>query len=122
MNDPDLIRMSDVQRRQVEWLEPGTIPRGMLSLLAGHPGLGKSLWSVLLAAKWSRQGMNVILCSAEDSIDFSIKPRLQAAQADLSRVHALEPKDAAGNPRGVSLPTDAGLIRDKIRLTNAGLL
>jgi hypothetical protein len=117
----NLIRMSDVQRREVEWLEPGAIPRAMLSLLAGHPGLGKSLWSILLAAKWSQRGHAVIICSAEDSLEHSIKPRLQAVQADVTRVHALVPVDAAGNPRGVSFPTDAALLLDAIRETGAVL-
>jgi hypothetical protein len=41
---PALIRLSDVQRREVVYLDgAATIPRGMLSLVAGHPGLGKSL-------------------------------------------------------------------------------
>ena len=38
----NLIRLSDVHRQAVVWLEHGTIPRGMPSILAGHPGLGRA--------------------------------------------------------------------------------
>ena len=46
-----LVSLIDVQRREIVWLEQGTIPRGMISIVAGHPGLGKSMWALGLAAK-----------------------------------------------------------------------
>lgn len=106
----NLIRLADVERREIVWLEHGTIPRGMLTLLAGWPGLGKSLWALKLAAERSQRGENVIICSAEDSLEYSIKPRLQAAGANVEFIHAVVPVDGDGNPRGVSFPSDAPLL------------
>jgi hypothetical protein len=115
------ITLADVQRRQIVWLEAGRVPRGMLTLLAGWPGLGKSMWSLMLAAKCSRRGQDVILCSAEDALEFTVKPRLQALEADLSRIHALEPQDA-GNPRGVSFPADIDVLLTEVRDVGAALV
>jgi putative DNA primase/helicase len=116
------ITLADVQRRQIVWLEPGTVPRGMLTLLAGWPGLGKSMWSLMVAAKRSRLGEHVLLCSAEDALEYTVKPRLQALEADLSRIHALEPQDADGNPRGVTFPADIDLLVTEIRDVSATLV
>ena len=109
-----LIHLSNVQRREVIWLAGTPIPRGMLSILAGHPGLGKSLWTVALAARVSHAGGHVIVCSAEDSLEHTIKPRLQAAGADTSCVHALVPQTTDGNDRGVTFPADAALLAEAI--------
>lgn len=117
----NLIRLSDVQRREVVWLQHGTIPRGMLSIVAGHPGLGKSLCTVRLAADLSRRGLASVICSAEDSLEHSIKPRLQAAGADTALVHALVPEDEHGDPRGVSFPKDAQMLLEAIRDIDAVL-
>ena len=106
----NLISLADVQRREVVWLDHGTIPCGMLSILGGRPGLGKSLWMLKLAARIAELGRDVIICSAEDSLEYSIRPRLQALQADTSRIHALVPEDKDGNPRGVSFPSDATVL------------
>ena len=39
---PELVRMSTVERRQVEWLWPGKIPMGKITMISGETGLGKS--------------------------------------------------------------------------------
>ncbi len=36
----------DVQPRRVTWLWPGLIPFGAITVLAGQPGLGKSLLTI----------------------------------------------------------------------------
>lgn len=117
----NLVTLSNVQRREVDWLRRGTIPRGMLSIVAGHPGLGKSLWTLSLAADLTHAGMNVVVCSAEDSLEHSIKPRLQAAAADTSKIHALIPRTEDGDPRGVGFPSDAPLLLEAILAVDAAL-
>src|SRR2546429_9734722 len=49
---------SEVEREQVEWLDPKSrfIPKRAITVLAGMPGLGKSMYSLLIAAKLSREG------------------------------------------------------------------
>jgi hypothetical protein len=93
----------------------------MFSILAGHPGLGKSLWTILLIAEVTRRGDAVVICSAEDSLEHTLKPRLQAAGAVVELVHALVPVDDAGAPRGVSFPTDAPILQETILSVGAVL-
>jgi hypothetical protein len=96
-----MTRSADVICRPVEWLWRDRVPRGMLSLFAGDPKLGKSLVTIATAAAVSRGAAlpgaeapdgpgSVILLSAEDDPSRTIVPRLKSAGADLSRVHILE--------------------------------
>ena len=114
-----IIHLSDVQRKEVVWLAGTPIPRGMFSILAGHPGLGKSMWTALVAARATQGGGNVIICSAEDSLEHTLKPRMQAAGAHVSHVHALVPVDEAGDPRGISFPSDSSVLLEAILSANA---
>lgn len=86
------IRASDVVVERVEWIWPGRIPRGLVSLLAGPPGKGKTTLACEVAARVSRGQLggepgDVLIASAEDSPAFTLVPRLTAAGADLERVH-----------------------------------
>lgn len=99
--EPVLVRLSDVQSQPVEWLWPGRIALGKLSLIAGDPGLGKSFVTLFMAARVSSGGFwpdvpmgkispgGVVLLSAEDDIADTIRPRLDAAGADVSRIVAI---------------------------------
>lgn len=82
---------NDVEEEIAEFLVPKRIPRGELSLLAGMPGRGKSLWYIEVAACLTRGDFGdpparVLITSTEDSINTQIKPRLRAAGAVLSNV------------------------------------
>ncbi len=94
--------LSDVQPQAVRWLWPYRIPMGKLTMVVGDPGLGKSYLSLYIAAAVTR-GLtwpdddqsaapigDVILLSAEDGDDDTIRPRADAAAADVRRVHLLE--------------------------------
>lgn len=94
-------RVADIQARPIRWLWPGRIARGKVSMLAGNPGLGKSQVTISLAAIVSMGGLwpvdggdceagNTIILSAEDDPADTIRPRLEAAGADLSRVYILD--------------------------------
>ena len=89
------IRASTVKPRNVRWLWDGWAPLGMLSLLVGLPGRGKTTLVEQLAADVSRgrlegalkgQPSNVLIVSYEDAIAETLVPRLIAAEADLDRV------------------------------------
>jgi putative DNA primase/helicase len=91
---------SDIAAKPLRWLWPGRIPLGKLTLLIGDPGLGKSVLTVDVASRVTR-GMSfpdgatcesggIIFLSAEDDAADTIRPRLDAAGADVSRVHILE--------------------------------
>lgn len=94
-------RMADIQAKPIRWLWPGRFARGKVSMLAGNPGLGKSQVTASMAAvvttgrhwpvdrKQCEVG-NVVFLSAEDDPEDTIRPRLEAAGADLSRVFILD--------------------------------
>jgi hypothetical protein len=99
------VTASAIAPGRVEWLWPGRIPLGMLTLFSGDPKLGKSLVALSVLAAVTRGGSlpgvdggdgpataprgSAILLSAEDDPVRTIVPRLRAAGADLDRVHIL---------------------------------
>lgn len=94
----------------VEWLWPKRIPRSTLTLLAGDPGLGKSLLTIDLAARLSRGEFGkpgvALIATAEDLPAATVVPRLTAAGAELSRVRIVSglerlPRDVAALTRDV---------------------
>src|SRR5262249_39274892 len=90
----NVVCVEDVQAEPITWLWPGRIARGKLSLIAGDPGLGKSVLTTALASVVSRGSKwpdgtacepgSVIFLSAEDDLADTIRPRLDAAGADCS--------------------------------------
>ena len=86
-------RLDQVMIEPVRWLLPGWVPIGMVSLLVGMPGCGKSTWSLRLAADVSTGALDVpgdvLVISYEDSMRHTLGPRLRAAGADRTRVHLL---------------------------------
>jgi hypothetical protein len=104
-----IVCMAGVRPETVCWLWHPYIARGKLTILEGDPGLGKSWLTCALAAGISRgRGLpgtepfepgSVLMLSAEDGLGDTLRPRLDAVGADVSRVFALaEPMtfDAAG--------------------------
>lgn len=99
---PVVVRLSVVVPEAVAWLWPGRFALGKLTLIAGDPGLGKSFLTLDMAARVSRGFAwpdapdvpqtpgGVVLLSAEDGIADTIRPRLDAAGADVTRIVALE--------------------------------
>ena len=95
---PVVVCMADVEPTDVQWLWPHRIPLGRLTLLVGRPGEGKSFVTMDLAARVSTardfpDGSkcptgSVLIVSAEDDPADTIRPRLDAAGADVNRIHA----------------------------------
>jgi hypothetical protein len=133
---PELVTRcaAEIAEREVEWLWPGRIPLGMVSIIDGDPGLGKSMISLSLAAAVSRgrpivAGAPVVgpaaalILALEDSAEHTITPRLRAAGADMKLVHIVEgARRGEGTDRAVSLPDDAGLVRAAILRYGAKLV
>jgi hypothetical protein len=117
----NVVTLADVQPESVEWLWAGRIPRGKLTLLDGDPGLGKSTVAYDIAARATR-GIpmpydpapaapgDVVLLSHEDGLADTIRPRLEAAAADLRRVHAIQTISGADRSRLPVLPADLDSI------------
>jgi putative DNA primase/helicase len=102
---PVVVTMSDVQAEAVQWLWWPYIAIGKLCMLDGDPGIGKTLLMTQLAASLSQgqplpdqQGkptldpggpQTTLLLSTEDGLADTLKPRLEAAGADCTKVHVL---------------------------------
>ncbi len=95
-----LVCLANVQPERIAWLWPERIALGKLTMFAGDPGLGKSMLTAELAAHvstgkpWPVDGSPcprgaVLMLSAEDDLADTIRPRLDAAGADVTRVYAL---------------------------------
>lgn len=96
---PVLTCLADVKPEPIEWLWPDRVALGKLTLLSGDPGLGKSFVTIYMAARvttgtpWPDSGScpagSVILMNAEDSLPDTVRPRLDSAGADASKVAAM---------------------------------
>jgi hypothetical protein len=116
----------------VAWLSPGRLAAGKLTLLEGDPGLGKSTLLCDWAARITtgeplpggepRPPRGVLLLSAEDGLADTIRPRLEAAGADLTKVVALEEIDDQGELRPPAIPADAPLLGRLAREIDAALI
>lgn len=114
--------MSDIESRSINWLWPGRIAKGKVSMIVGNPGLGKSQVCASLTSVVSNGGQwpvdraqaqrgSVVILSAEDDPEDTIRPRLEAAGADLSKIFILdairtETPEGADGKRGFDLTLD----------------
>lgn len=105
------VRAADVQAAPVAWLWQERIPSGMLSLVVGRPGQGKSLFGAYLAAEVSREG-GVLFSNLEDARRQVLRPRLEAVGARLDRVHFWTP----------NLPRDSDELGERIIAQRAQLV
>jgi hypothetical protein len=91
---------SDIKPEKIKWLWKNRIAIGKLTIFAGDPGLGKSQGSLDMAARLSQgiqfpdgsPGMlgDTILLTTEDDPGDTMRPRLDALNADVSRIHLLQ--------------------------------
>jgi hypothetical protein len=87
------VKASDITPKPIDWLWHPYLPLGKLTLLAGQMGQAKSLLTVWLAAAVTHgAGLEldapgkVLMLNAEDDPEDTIRPRLEAAGADLENV------------------------------------
>lgn len=124
---PIVTRLSEVTPRRIEWLWPGRIAFGKVTVIEGRPGVGKSTVLLDLAARVSRGDAMpggsheleapagvLITAATEDSTADTIVPRLMAARADLTRVHEVSGKVAPDGEHQPITLDDIDVIRDVI--------
>ena len=128
------ILLSEVASQNVEWLWTGRILKGKLTVVEGDPGTGKSAMVMDLAARVSSglampdesemgTAAGVVILSAEDGLADTVRPRLDAAGGDPSRVLALTTKeDGEAGERLLTLPDDILLIERGVAQVGAGLV
>ena len=128
-----IVRLSDVEPERVGWLWAARIPLGKVTILDGDPGLGKSTIALDLAARVStgrpmpgertaHPAAGVVLLSAEDGLADTIRPRLDAAIADVSRIVALTAVSTGGEDRLPTLPGDLDRLEAAIVAHDAALV
>jgi hypothetical protein len=98
--EPRLVPLVDYQAEHLEWLWPGRIPFGMLTLLVGSPGVGKSFLTVAIASMLSKgeplpdTGDVALKCSslflAAEDPPSEIRLRADASGADCSKIIILD--------------------------------
>ena len=118
----------------MSWLWPGRLPLGKLVTVDGDPGVGKSTVALTFAAIVTTAGRwpdktrceysgDVILLSAEDGLADTIRPRLDAAGADVAKVHAVQGVPLSeGEALRMATLADVALLRRLIKRTHARLV
>ena len=116
--------LSDVEGKEIQWFWPNRIPSGMLSLLVGNPGVGKSFLTMFICSRVSTgqdwpdaentmEPGSVLLFSDEESLEYAIKPRLDSHGADCTKIFAVPHiKKADGNPDTFCIDEHIQLLRD----------
>lgn len=130
--------LSDIEARPIDWLWPGRIPLCKITILDGDPGVGKSLITVDLAARVStgqpmpdgtpgRRG-TIVLVAPEDDPHDTLKPRLEAAGGDPTRVLLLPTRETFDSnkmqisDRPFSLSKDFDALAKAIKFAGAVLV
>lgn len=95
-----MIRLSDVETKEVHFLWPPYIPFGKLTILQGDSGNGKTYLAMYLCAACTNgvelphmgkmEPCNVIYQTAEDGLGDTIKPRLEQAGANTNLVLTID--------------------------------
>jgi hypothetical protein len=118
--------MSMIKARPVRWAwdtteegeyrgSGGRFPIGTLAAAAGIADLGKSTFGAWISARVSRGELpgclygvprGVIYAASEDDYSFTIRPRLEAAGADLDRVYRVDSPDSSRRGHHLNLPDD----------------
>ncbi len=121
-----LINMSDVVSVPVKWLWKPYIPLGKITIIQGDPGEGKTTLALAIAAALtrgdmlpgdtdSREPVNIIYQTAEDGLADTIKPRLEAVNADCSHILVIDESKE-------ELSMNDERIEEAIKQTNAKLV
>lgn len=94
-------RVSDVPIERIDWLWDQRFAIGKVAIVTGDPGLGKSQFTMFLAAQVTTGGEwpngegrapkgDVLILCCEDEIGDTIRPRLEAVNGDVSRVYSID--------------------------------
>jgi AAA domain len=101
MSNAVFTSLFDIKPETVKWLWEGRIPFGKVTLLESEPGVGKSTLTLELAARISRgapmplekthiEPANVLIFSGDDGLADTVRPRLDVAGADLSKIFSVD--------------------------------
>lgn len=110
--DPkEVVIAHDVKVEAIEYLYHDRVMVGGLTLIAGKPGQGKSMFTAHLAGEVSKGGDAVIFSNMED-VDSVTRGRLEAVGADLKKVYL----------EHFRLPDELATLESEIRAKKAKLV
>jgi len=111
----------DVRMVRPEWLEPGRIPLGTLTIFDGLGGIGKTTFAFTIIARATvgrtlfddtrRDPMNALVIAEEDDLGV-LRAKLAVAGADLARVRFVDASVLADDVGSVRLPRDVAALRE----------
>jgi putative DNA primase/helicase len=125
--------LADVEAAEINWLWPNYLARGKLTLLGGDPDLGKSQLTIDAAARQSKGAhwpfgphahiaSTIFLCS-EDGIADTVKPRAEAAGANVSLLHVFSSTLLKGGKLSrFTLGSDLDMLGIAIKRVSAALV
>lgn len=129
-----LTRASDIKARKVHFIATDLIPMGTLTVLSGNSGIGKTTIALSYLAQLTRgtldgfykgKPQSVLVLSPEDDEASVTRPRLEAAGADLERVHFMSAtrRTATGDIDSyVQFPEDTPMLIEAVKQTSAALV
>jgi AAA domain len=132
----DLVYLSDIDHRPIEWLWQDRLAAGTLAMLSGDPGSGKTYVALAIAAalsqgrvpatpttKATREPCTILYASTHNGGPDLIRPRFASLNGDPARLvllrGVLDPVSA--QPASISLH-DIPMLEDALERTNARLL
>jgi hypothetical protein len=124
----DTVCAADVAEERLEWLWHNTFPKASLSVVMGEPGVGKSWFTSMVAARVSTgqpfpshshvrpEAGSVIFLQAEDDLKTMLRRRLRLEGADAQRIHFIRGlvRSSDGTRRSLDLTSDVERLRRKM--------
>lgn len=132
----EILTLSQVEAKEVDWLWKPYLSNGVLGMLSGDPGAGKTYITLAIAAaittgrvpyigERGRDQADVLYLSVENSPEHVVRPRFDSLRGDASRFHILR-GSVAGNgqkaERGSVRLSDIRLLRDALQQSKARLV
>ena len=121
---PMLKNLSKVSPQEMKWLWDNRIPLGVITGLEGHPQAGKSWIIVEIASALSignalpdneqQLPCNSLILNSEDSAEYVMRKRFEAAGADLTRINVID-EPLRLDEKGLAILSDA-IDKNKAKL------
>ena len=131
----EILTLSQVEAKEVDWLWKPYLANGMLAMLSGDPGAGKTYITLAISAAITTGRVpytgercdpaDVLYLSVENSPEHVVRPRFDSLGGDASRFHILR-GSVVGNgekaERGSVRLSDIRLLRDALQQSKARLV